>query len=132
VKVLVATTKTQGLLPGDFTFCVPGELVIPPSLVCDADWAAADPDVGGCGCGRAFVGLSSAQGTTTAEVRELDMDLGRYVSVIRDSLTRQGWDPGSGPPSIATQLKIFAGQFPVGTVVRFRLDALYVLEGETR
>src|SRR4051794_32913053 len=41
MKVVVATERTQGDLPGDYTYCVPGELLW-LSMVCDRD--RCDPD----------------------------------------------------------------------------------------
>jgi hypothetical protein len=69
MRLLTATTKTQGHRPDDFAWTIEGELVW-PGLVCATD--ARDPH-GGCGCGRAFSGLNSHRGTTTAEVRDLPL-----------------------------------------------------------
>src|SRR4051812_50228392 len=69
MKLLTATRAGQGDRTGDFCFAVEGELVL-LGLVCATD--EADPD-GGCGCGRAFAGMSSHRATTTALVRDLDL-----------------------------------------------------------
>src|SRR5579862_8855950 len=53
MKILTATSRTQGQRNSDFNWCIEGELVH-FGLVCAAD--QDDPD-GGCGCGRAFAGL---------------------------------------------------------------------------
>ena len=70
MKLLTATTETQGQRASDFAWCVPGEIVSPVRLVCDRD-REEGPD-GGCGCGRSFTGLSSSRGTTTAIVTDID------------------------------------------------------------
>ena len=71
MKLLTATRTGQGERPGDFSYAVEGELVI-LGLVCATD--RNNPD-GGCGCGRAFSGLSSKKATTTALVRDLDLSV---------------------------------------------------------
>ena len=84
MKLLTATRERQGERDGDFCHAIEGELVL-LDFVCATD--EADPD-GGCGCGRAFSGMSSMRATTTAIVRDLDVSLddvrlaveGYYVS----------------------------------------------------
>jgi hypothetical protein len=71
MKLLTATRERQGEQDGDFCFAVEGELVL-LGYVCATD--EADPD-GGCGCGRAFSGMSSLKATTTALVRDLDLTI---------------------------------------------------------
>jgi hypothetical protein len=71
MKLLTATRTGQGEQAGDFCFAVEGELVI-LGFVCATD--RNNPD-GGCGCGRAFSGLSSKKATTTALVRDLDLSV---------------------------------------------------------
>jgi hypothetical protein len=71
MKLLTATRERQGERDGDFCFAVEGELVL-LGYVCATD--QADPD-GGCGCGRAFSGMSSMRATTTALVRDLDLSV---------------------------------------------------------
>jgi hypothetical protein len=69
MKLLTATSRTQGQRDSDFTWCIDGELVTPPTDICGRD--LDNPD-GGCGCGRAFIGLNSHKATTTATVRDID------------------------------------------------------------
>jgi len=71
MKVLVATTRTQGARPNDYHYCIEGELVR-INEVCARD--RGDPD-GGCGCGRGFGGLNSHQATTTARIAEVPLTL---------------------------------------------------------
>lgn len=128
MKLLAATTRTQGHRPGDFNHCIDRELVMAPVTICDAEAEAEDPNTGGCGCARSFVGLSSACGTTTAEIRELDTDPHAYTLAISDGLTRQGC-PTTHAPAIARDLAEFAERHPLGLVVRYRVGELYVLGG---
>jgi hypothetical protein len=84
MKVLIATRRTQGAVPGDYCWALEGELVTPVSLACST------PDT--CGCGRGFPGLASSKATTTAMVvdrPELDDQL--FHEALRDSLDRDGW-----------------------------------------
>src|SRR4029078_5543731 len=78
MKVLVATRRSQGDRKGDFSFCVPGELVYLASI-CDCDLLFPKH---GCGCSRGFAGLSSLRATTTAEVVDLDFTVADYVEAV--------------------------------------------------
>lgn len=128
MKVLVATGRTQGDVEGDYTFCVPGELLW-ITMVCDRD--LRDPD-GGCGCGRAFGGLTSHRATTTAEVADLDMSGADLRLAVTTSLSDQGWLPPELPSEHqeivdeAVQLvRAIAEPLPEGTIVRRRIDAFH-------
>jgi hypothetical protein len=100
MQVLTATARTQGRRHSDFTWCAEGEVVIPPQP-CDRD-RDGDPDEG-CGCGRAFVGLYSRKGTTTAMIRERDgFDLPDLVEALRSSRQRADFAEGQGEAEITS------------------------------
>ena len=129
--VLAATHQTNGDLPGDFDYCVEGELVYLQDP-CDRD--RRDPD-GGCGCGRAFSGMSSRRATTTARVIEVDMTEDDVREALRASLVAGGWlNPSFCTPELANEMvtelyedvRAMAAHFPVGGVVRRRLDHCYL------
>lgn len=126
MKALVATTRTQGQRPGDFSFTVPGELVYLANP-CARD--QEDPD-GGCGCGRSFVGLNTARGTTTAEVRELDYSADDYLTAIRSGLEAAGWEPAHARHT-ADQMLSHAAGHPVGAVVQRRLTVVSQRQAES-
>ena len=86
MKLLTATHLRQGEQAGDFCHAIEGELVL-LGFVCATD--EKDPD-GGCGCGRAFSGMSSMRATTTALVRDLD------VTVDDVRLAVEGYHVSSG------------------------------------
>jgi hypothetical protein len=126
MKLLTATHERQGEQDGDFCFAIEGELVL-LGPVCATD--EADPD-GGCGCGRAFTGMSSMRATTTALVRDLDVSLddvrlaveGYYASsgMSADAIGRRGFDElmeDAFGQSVGIGLSL-----PVGAVVGRRLD----------
>jgi hypothetical protein len=117
MKVLVATSQTQGLRRNDFFYCVEGELVT-VGLVCAAD--ESDPD-GGCGCGRAFAGLNSHKATTTAMVKEVELSEDDYVEALRSSLEQQGW-PTEDVAELARWLAELVDTWPTGAIVERRLD----------
>lgn len=121
MKLLTATSRTQGQRDNDFTFCVEGELVIVALMVCETD--RQDPD-GGCGCGRSFGGLNSGKATTTALVSDLDFTRGDAALAIRSALEQSNFislmDPEDLDDVIADTLELADG-FPVGTVVEQRL-----------
>jgi hypothetical protein len=117
MKVLVATSDSQGHRDSDFCFCIEGELVT-VGLVCAAD--EQDPD-GGCGCGRSFAGLNSHKATTTAKVHEVELSEEDYVEALRSSLEQQGW-PTEDVEELAAWLTELVDSWPVGAIVERRLD----------
>jgi hypothetical protein len=126
MKLLTATHEGQGEQDGDFCHAIEGELVL-LGFVCATD--EADPD-GGCGCGRAFSGMSSMRATTTALVRDLDVSLddvrlaveGYYASsgMSADAIGRRGFDELM--EDAFGQLVGIGLSLPVGAVVGRRLD----------
>ncbi len=122
MKVLAATSRTQGQRSNDFHWCIEGELVH-FGMVCAAD--LNDPD-GGCGCGRSFAGLNSHRATTTAIVREIEgYSTADYVEAIRSSLSQQGWDASSAGDE-AGELMAIVADWPVGAVAERRLYTVSV------
>ena len=128
MKLLTATRERQGERDGDFCFAVEGELVL-LGYVCATD--QADPD-GGCGCGRAFSGMSSMRATTTALVRNLDLS----VDDVRLAVEGYYVAAGMGPDLLSRQefaelvaatvddMVDVASGLPDGAVVGRRLDDL--------
>ena len=122
MKILTATSRSQGRRSNDFDWCIEGELVH-FGMICAAD--RADPD-GGCGCGRAFAGLNSHRATTTAMIREIEgFTRDDYIEAIRSSLSQQGWDPGTAEDEADELIRIAEG-WPVGAVAERRLDRVAV------
>jgi hypothetical protein len=122
MKVLVATSKTQGDREGDFHWCVEGELVW-VGLVCAADRRDSGR---GCGCGRSFSGMNSHRATTTAMVKDLkEFSRADYVEAFRSSLAEQGWRSEIAGPE-ADRLLELADFWPAGTVVERHLDTIAV------
>jgi hypothetical protein len=97
LKVLVSTLDTQGDRPGDFTWVPEGELVARYGIVCDDERA----DGGGCGCGRAFSGLTTHKATTSAKVVERDMTEADWRAVVYQTLHETGWAKHSPPDEVA-------------------------------
>ena len=127
MKVLVATSVGQGDRGNDYHWCVEGELVW-IGLVCATD--RRDPD-GGCGCGRGFGGMNSHRATTTARVAEVPLSRDEYAQAISASLEQQGWGSYACGDE-ADHLAALAAQWPVGTIVERRLDAIKVRRTPTR
>ena len=128
LKVFVATTRTQGDRDNDFAWTEGPELV-DLAMTCDRD--RGDPD-GGCGCGRAFTGLDSRKGTTTAEIVERDLSLTQYREAFHRSLVAGGFGAlgdarlRRDAEEAANELASFAADWPVGTVVERRGDTIAV------
>ncbi|WP_410604654.1 hypothetical protein [Amycolatopsis sp. lyj-90] len=117
MKLLVATSKTQGARENDFNHCVEGELIwIAPC--CDDGEDSPDSE---CGCSRSFAGLNSHHGTTTALVAELpDFTYSDYAEALRSSLAAQGWPADAD--EVATGLLAFTAGWDVGTVLERRSE----------
>ena len=126
MRVLVATHGSNGSEQGDYDFCVEGELVYMQEP-CASD--LRDPE-GPCGCGRGFAGMNSHRATTTALVVESALSERDVRQALRSSLQAGGWISGRVPDELADQLveevmddlRRVAAHFPVGSVVRRRLD----------
>ena len=121
MKVLVATSDTQGQRGNDFSYCIEGELVT-VGLVCAAD--EENPD-GGCGCGRAFAGLNSHKATTTAKVKDVELSEEDYVEALRSSLAQQGW-PTEDVGELAAWLVQLVSTWSTGSVIERRLDDIFI------
>ena len=124
MKVLIATTRTQGSFDGDYSAALDGELVSFPMLDCDC------PD---CGCRRGMGGLSSHRATTTFEVVERpELDLETLFELVLDSVVAGGWGSPDDPELVAivrsevADLCRVAASFPAGTVLGRSGDHVYV------
>jgi hypothetical protein len=131
MKLLTATHELQGQGAGDFCYTIEGELVL-LGFVCATD--EKDPD-GGCGCGRAFSGMSSMRATTTAMVRDVNVSFDDALLAVRGYWTSYGLRPedfASGEEfaefvaDTAAGMAEIAAALPVGSVVGRRLDELIV------
>lgn len=85
--VIVASPQIDPRDEG-FHFAVPGELVY-VGLMCATDESAEDPGRGGCGCGRAFSGVTSHRATTLAEVVERDVSRETYLDLLATAIAEQ-------------------------------------------
>jgi hypothetical protein len=117
MKVLIATNRLQGTVPGDYGWACEGELVTPLAPEC------ASP--GTCGCGRGFPGLASSRATTTAMVADLDhLDHAQLRQAVHDSLERGGWlrylDRGDAAELIdehVAAIEMVCADFHVGAII---------------
>ena len=110
MKIIVATSETQGQRPGDFNFVPDGEIVV----VSDCDCLHA-----GCDCVRSMVGINSGKGTTTMKVVESDITLEEYHRLIGEA--NQGYGELGMDDNISNEqvdaLLDLARQFPAGAVI---------------
>src|ERR1044071_5427913 len=110
MKILVATSETQGQRPGDFNFVPDGEIV----MISDCDGLHA-----GCDCARSMVGIKSGRGTTTMKVVEANLTLEEYRRLIGEanqSYRELGLDVAIFNQQ-ADALIDLATQFPAGAVI---------------
>jgi hypothetical protein len=133
MKVLVATHAGQGMRPSDFCWTDDGELAGFP-VVCDTDnRPGADPD-SGCGCGRAFAGLTSHKATTTAKVADWpDLTAEHLFTLYRRSLDDGGWTQALGEDDAnrwadqdVRKILEIAAPLPPGTVLELRGEYVQV------
>ena len=82
MRVLTATSATQGDRPDDCCWTTEGELVSLPVLECSC------PD---CGCDRSFAGLDSHRSTTTCAVAEVPLAPDDLERAVVRSLAAAGW-----------------------------------------
>ena len=116
VKVLVATKERQGARPDDYAWAVEGELLYVPYESCDC---------AECGCRRGFVGMASAQATTTALVVDRpDLALSDLSTALSDSLERQGLLSGRWTDDDEDQFRLLfqrllvsASHFSIGSIL---------------
>jgi hypothetical protein len=112
MRVLVATSETQGERDGDYCWTVEGEMVRLPGLTC------ADP---GCGCNKGWAGLSSSRATTTCKVVERDLDASELLATFTDAFAREGWlvagEDTDWITDFAWEHRKVAEAFPVDTVL---------------
>jgi hypothetical protein len=131
VRLLVATARTNGRVPGDVDGCLDGELVLIDEP-CDADRDRPEDD--GCGCVRAFTGLGTGSATTTALVVESDLGEADLRLALSGALEdRRRIDPDRTTRAEAehlvdealTRVVAVAEHFPVGTVVGRRGERVF-------
>ncbi|WIX85758.1 hypothetical protein [Amycolatopsis sp. DG1A-15b] len=124
LKYFVSTHRTQGERVNDSN-SIPG-----PEIVDLASLSHEDPDSPICGCARSFVGISSRQTSTTAEVVESDMTAAEYIGRFHAGLLALGWkdnvETRNGVIDAAVELLLLAAMWPVGTVVERRLHEIRV------
>jgi hypothetical protein len=136
MKVLTATAETQGARDNDFDWTIDGELVW-IGIVCAKD--QRDPDRGGCGCGRAFAGLSSHRATTTAQVSDLDLTRGDVIAAYAGYLESAGYGvfaEADLADEVDEMLEAVAG-WRTGEIIERRVDVLrprplWLLDGRAR
>lgn len=127
MKLLTATSRTQGQRPSDYAWCVEGEIVTPARIICASD-RQEGPD-GGCGCGRGFAGLNSHKATTTAMVREISgYTFEDLTEAVRSYRQQAGWDHDQAGAEAAL-IAGAAAEYDEGTILELRLDEIEVRTG---
>lgn len=113
MKVLVATRETQGENPGDFYWCMDGELVTEPLITCSRGCS--------CGCTRSWTGMETRRSTTTALVIErAELTPTRWSEAMLASLQRAGFRSVFSAHEVRTTVKRAADMIadvPVGSIV---------------
>ncbi len=127
MKVIVASSKTQGQRKNDFFNGEAGELLYFGS---ECDRGTVDDR---CGCKRALSGIKSHRATTTGEVAERDLTDEQIREMFQASLLEAGWlKAGEGDPYGILEGTIqdfktlcgFAARLEVGTPIERRGSTL--------
>ena len=127
MKLLTATSITQGHRSNDYHWCIEGELLRFDTLCGRGE---RNPD-DACGCARGFAGMSSMRATTTALVRDLPISKDDVAVALAASLYAAGYlsDPDDRSAFVTEQvddLIDLAETFEVGDVIERRLDEIRV------
>lgn len=117
MRILTATSRMQGTVPGDYHHGIDGELLWVQEP-CGTD--LRDPRMP-CGCGRGFAGVASHRGTTTALVAESELTRDEVILAMSTSLADGGW-PVEWAEEVADDMLALAAHWPVGAVIQRRLD----------
>lgn len=119
MRLLTATHATQGDRDDDFDHgTTPGEIV-EPVMVCDRD---LDDNATPCGCGRAFVGLSSGNTGTSAVVADVEVTRRELLALLANAHPHAGRRDRRG---MANHLAEYGAEYPPGTVVGIWRYALH-------
>ena len=118
MKLLVATTETQGQRNNDFCFVPEGEIV---HFTLECDGETVD---GGCGCRRSMSGLKSHKATTTMKCVDVEITEAELKGLIFDFYCK-GWkmsliDATKEAEVEGAELMRMAGYFAVGAIVEKR------------
>lgn len=126
MKVLVATSLTQGTRAGDVMRCIDGEFV----YMVEACPDSRRRPYGACDCGVTFRGMTSDEVATTAVVREMrGLSLDAYVDCLDAShrFKRElGCTCDFDALGTAWTLLAIAGSLAVGTIVERYVDRVDV------
>ena len=127
MKLLTATSETQGQRSNDFMWCAEGEIV-KFGTECDGE----DVD-GHCGCRRSMVGVECNKATTTMKVADVEITRDELVNALRDNYKKAGWydlmDPAAAEDNIlkeAEDLILLSESFPEGAIIEKRGDKFQV------
>lgn len=115
MKVLVSVDKKGR--DDDFCFVPDGEIVYESGMTCsDVEKALYQ-----CGCGRSLSGTKTFKGTTTMEVREVEMTDDDMVELALEVGKSSGWGARYILHGL-DRMREEAEQFPVGALVRARVS----------
>lgn len=127
MKVLVATSLTQGTKASDVMQCIDGELVF---MVDACPYGRRQPYGGVCDCGITFRGMTSDGVATTAVVREMPgLSIDAYVDCLEAThrfKRERGCTCELDAFGDAWTLLALAGTLAPGTVVERYVDRIEV------
>lgn len=111
LRLLVATSATQGRESFDFCRTLPGEIVYPGPCLHPKPFGA-------CGCTHSLLGVDSQERTTTFEVADVPISREELLRVLAkaESGAPDGAD-AAGVAQLAEEMLALAARFPLGAVL---------------
>jgi hypothetical protein len=122
MKILLASSVTQGQCANDFCYVPDGEMVtIETPCAKDTDSNGQPLPDGVCGCARSFTGIFSGKGTTSALV--VDVDAG-FEALMNACYSQSIWT-GEEFAAHVEAMEALLAPFAPNTHIGRRGDALY-------
>lgn len=121
MRLLTTTNHGQGQRPNDFSHADEGEIAY---FGPQCSHAKVDDE---CGCARSMNGLNTRKGTTTVEVREVDITSDELVDHFVVYYRSWGLDAEESVREAAeavAQLVDLGDTWPLGTILEIRGDRL--------
>lgn len=110
MRILKATTKTQGQKPTDFFWTEDGEILKRGFVCCDSV---------GCGCDRSLVGVVTHKATTTFLVDDAPVTEEELRAILADSYVSAGFGEADDLVEESLATHRMAEVLPLGAVCDF-------------
>ena len=120
MKILTATSQTQGTSPLDFHWCNEGEIL---AFGFECDGGTWDDH---CGCRRSLCGIKTHKASTTFMVKDSPFSPGELQTLFATSLVHAGWYRSVSEETVrhaeelVDEVRQIADHFPTGSILERR------------